>query len=873
MRKNYLFTCLLAFAGLAAAPSAEAQTTGTTNLTVLATDVDASVNAGNAKIAADGRRYPKTAYWSNYTGKDSYGRTDYLELDWDYNQTISHIKVYFVQGGDSIAYPTEAYIAYWNGRQWVKSISLPAADDKGVSEADASITTHKLRLYVSSNAACGILEAVVRGVRGDECAAATLSATSTTMPYIEGNDIVLSPTLTLPDGEEEEGFWRWTLPDGSQTEGQELSISGAGSYTVTYERLCGKESTLAFNVYIPGNDYEWQAYADIMNGDYRKLYPNGFPAPTKILPENVGQVGHKQSGWWNFAWGRKRNHFVTDVAIDNLLKRFNEDFAFFRDSLGWPPDKRAKEGYYSTVYLYGSGITGMSDDSTALGGWQGSTTWNGESWPCVMISYYPVACYDPAFTYDPYTNDAGNVIGTVTDQEGQMGACVHEGIHCMLADYDGCKSSVWFHESSDNWIMSEAAQMKERRNNPNYKPTSMGWLSAGSVIAPFMPIDCYSGLLQDGTFGGPSAEGVNMYGNNGQLCTWYRLIGGVQYSEFFPNALSQIMSDAAIPWIWQNCRDYILGSMGKALGDSTMRHFLVEYNSRRALFDLGKWDVACKNLVNNNWLAVLGPEGNTAGGNWKPNAQKWTATPFAKMTRIESDDNIRWYQPDAFTLPGWSAANEVPVHVTGKIGDIVSVHFKPLGKNMVCQLAYRTREGKCHYSEPVYGEGEVAMQLKEVPANNVVLAVVCNTDYNYGGESTRKARYDYRLGMGKNAYCPASEQVKWYDYQNTYKDPTFDEKQYTTGISEVEAESTEAKFGIKADKYIVKAGNDLYLSFTNADANVIPVQLYSLSGQLLLNQSMVRDGNITIPSFATPGVYVLRASTKKEKASVKIIVK
>ena len=29
--------------------------------------------------------------------------------------------------------------------------------------------------------------------------------------------------------------------------------------------------------------------------------------------------------------------------------------------------------------------------------------------------------------------------------------------------------------------------------------------------------------------------------------------------------------------------------------------------------------------------------------------------------------------------------------------------------------------------------------------NNVVIAVICNTDYRYQGEASRKHKYDYRL--------------------------------------------------------------------------------------------------------------------------------
>lgn len=44
--------------------------------------------------------------------------------------------------------------------------------------------------------------------------------------------------------------------------------------------------------------------------------------------------------------------------------------------------------------------------------------------------------------------------------------------------------------------------------------SSMGWLSAGAMIALFMPTECYRGWLQDDSFGGSRAEGVNRRANH-----------------------------------------------------------------------------------------------------------------------------------------------------------------------------------------------------------------------------------------------------------------------------------------------------------------------------------------------------------------------
>ena len=140
----------------------------------------------------------------------------------------------------------------------------------------------------------------------------------------------------------------------------------------------------------------------------------------------------------------------------------------------------------------------------------------------VLVSYYPVHGFDPTYVDN--------------DKKYQTDCMVHEGIHAIQASMPGCKRSGWFYEGSDCWLQGT---MESERSG---KPASLGWLSASSVMAPFQPIECYSGWLQDGSFGGPSAEGVNIFDqNHSQICTWRRLLGGSQYSELFPYYLELVL--------------------------------------------------------------------------------------------------------------------------------------------------------------------------------------------------------------------------------------------------------------------------------------------------------------------------------------------
>lgn len=476
-----------------------------------------------------------------------------------------------------------------------------------------------------------------------------------------------------------------------------------------------------------GNPYKWPTYSPNVRYNFKEQNPN-FVEPTKVLndcPEVVGEISDR---WFVFRWGPDRNPTITDNAIKAMLARMNTDFAYFRDVMGWPADKRARNGYRSAVYLYGSGLCTDNASNTEGGGWQSSIYYQGQSWPMVLASYIPIRSFDAQY------ND-----------EFQKGAMVHEGIHAVLADMPGVKQSAWFQEGGNVWLQQTA----DARRSGNY--SSMGNLNATDFMAPFMPIECYSGWLVDGTFGGPSAEGVNKYNSsNQQLCTWRRTLGGHQYSSMFPTALAQILGDGSIPWIWVNCPGRVLEGLAGGIGETQMRRVITEYRAKMALMDLGEWTKASIDLLNANFGANIGVE-------WEPSYMQpaaWKVTPYASTTR-----NGNVLTPDPLTLPGWSGSNQIPLTVTG---NTVTVDFQPIGANMTCQLAYRTTTGKAIYSEFV-SSGNCTLKLNEAPANGVVIAVITNTDYIYKGEVTRTAKFDYKLGLVTGVTGAASINTKWYE--------------------------------------------------------------------------------------------------------------
>jgi hypothetical protein len=484
----------------------------------------------------------------------------------------------------------------------------------------------------------------------------------------------------------------------------------------------------------PGGFYTWPAYNPTIAYDYVDELGELKP-PTKVLGDCKNVVETYADGWWCFRYGPKKNPLVTAAAWVPMIKRLNEDFDYITNVMRWPRDLRARNGYYSTVYLFGSGLSTDDAPNTAKGGWMGSTHHEGKDWPMIIASYYPVYSFDPACTY--------------TDKAFQTGGMVHEGIHAILASMPGCKHAGWFHEGGNCWLQST---MEAQRSG---KYTDMGWLSAGMAIAPFQPIECYSGWLQDDSFGGPSAEGVNRFDKDKkQLCTWRRLLGGSQYGECFPHAMEVILGPKSIAWVWRNTTQsgrvlQDIAEVKGGLGAVQTRRLIQEFRGRQAMCDFGPWSGSFKKLLVANWNASIGPENPPV---WI-DCPKWNATCYVQTTK---DGQV--LTPETRTLPGWSGANQIPLNVNGATA---SVTFNPMGENMSCQLVYRDTKGNIRYSTPV-SSGACNIPLENVK-NNVVVAVICNTDYIYKDDSTRKAKYNYTLILGDGVTGKADIYTKWFE--------------------------------------------------------------------------------------------------------------
>lgn len=467
--------------------------------------------------------------------------------------------------------------------------------------------------------------------------------------------------------------------------------------------------------------YSWPGYQPDLNYDFRDEFEQINPDEFEVFLgcDESRVAGVKTQGWFAFIWGHDRNPSITDADIDRVLSNLNEDMAYARDVMGWPPDRLNQEGYFSNVYLYGSGLCTDDAPNTAQGGWQSGIS----GYPMVLLSYFPV----------------------ITPSE--RGGITHEAIHTIMATLGN--KAAWFNEGGNTWLQMN---MEADRTGK----FGVGFLDGGPFLAPHLPIESYSGWLQDGSFGGPNAEGVNLRDSAGQqISTWRRYLGGHQYNSVFSHFLAEHVSTGANAWIWaQRDSNLILETLAAGLGESQIRHLIMEYRARQAMVDFGRWTDALKVPINANWGSVIGAEDFTPGGILQQ------PEPYRMGFYVQVSRDGDALVPDPITLPGWSGANQIPLRVEG---DQVRLEFDPLGPNMRLQLAYRAADDSAIYSKPV-AAGEACLNVgPKPPKNGVVVAVVSSTDYLYEGDETRKRKYDYRLHLLEGVEGVASTQVKHYE--------------------------------------------------------------------------------------------------------------
>ncbi|MHB8055167.1 MAG: hypothetical protein ACYDH3_07975, partial [Candidatus Aminicenantales bacterium] len=153
--------------------------------------------------------------YGNWNGESDYHNYHWVQYEWAGAQTLASAAVYWWNDGGGIATPIDAYITCWNGASWGGAIRIGTGLDQYNGIA-LNVRTDKIRIYMISARATGILEWKIFGMAGASCPVSTL------IPYVQVNGgaverknvagVRTGDSLGLFFGAPRGGEWSWTGP-------------------------------------------------------------------------------------------------------------------------------------------------------------------------------------------------------------------------------------------------------------------------------------------------------------------------------------------------------------------------------------------------------------------------------------------------------------------------------------------------------------------------------------------------------------------------------------------------------------------------------------------------------------------------------------
>ena len=295
--------------------------------------------------------------YGNWNGEDSYNSWNWVQYDWEQLNSLTSTSVYWWSDGGGISQPYSAYVDYWDGSEWVLLDSIGKNLNKYNTIQIDNLKTNKLRIHMISLTCTGILQWKVMGIEGKPC-----NPTPITAKYkINDGDWNVAKYITVNKGDKlylgafpaDSGLYTWDGPSGYSATGSQVSVNDiqinqGGTYTASLVNNCWATSSAGITATVVdpdklGDAYTWPSYTPTLAYNFRQEYPT-LQMPTKDLPDCNEVVGAQSDGWWTFLWGPNKNSKVTPDAITPLLERMNQDFAYFRDTLGWPPRQACQRG-------------------------------------------------------------------------------------------------------------------------------------------------------------------------------------------------------------------------------------------------------------------------------------------------------------------------------------------------------------------------------------------------------------------------------------------------------------------------------------------------------------------------------------------------
>ncbi|HSQ43091.1 MAG TPA: DUF4859 domain-containing protein, partial [Fibrobacteraceae bacterium] len=141
--------------------------------------------------------------------------------------------------------------------------------------------------------------------------------------------------------------------------------------------------------------------------------------------------------------------------------------------------------------------------------------------------------------------------------------------------------------------------------------------------------------------------------------------------------------------------------------------------------------------------------------------------------------------------------------------------------SMSLQIAYRATDGTPVYSTPAFGNNSAVLNLDKTPQNSVVFAIICNTDYDYVGETTRTTHHSYTLKLDSGISAKADPYTKWYN--NFELDYDWDNAKVVTSTNSSTTSSSSVATGSSSS--VVSSSSSATTGSSSSDTTTITYEV------------------------------------------------
>lgn len=216
---------------------------------------------------------PKTegGYYGNWNGDINYGKYNWVQYEWPKSYKLLSTSVYWYSDEGGMVKPTDAFIEYWSGSDWIRFGNI-GLDINKYNSINLDVMTSKIRLNMKSQTSTGIIEWKTTGIESSTGVPTPIT------PYlsINGNSFIQSNQVNAVIGDSirfslqplDGGYYRWSGPNGFSATTKSITIRNlktkhGGIYTVNYINENGYLSTCNFNLIIFNNNPVANAGTDL----------------------------------------------------------------------------------------------------------------------------------------------------------------------------------------------------------------------------------------------------------------------------------------------------------------------------------------------------------------------------------------------------------------------------------------------------------------------------------------------------------------------------------------------------------------------------------------------------------------------------------